>query len=157
MEHNNYEQMTVPTLKNLARERGITRYSRLRKSELIRKLREQPILDRGIYARMANVPFLTPTPYKIPPPSTPSNAVENLLDYLDTVVEIPRSVSPRLKKLQEKIKSIYEQMKSFEVRESNSAFRNFAKVYTIDGIEGFDALMFLQNARQNITDVLRNN
>ena len=48
-------------------------------------------------------------------------------------------------------------MKSFEVRESNSALRNFAKVYTIDGIEGFDALMFLQNARQNITDVLRNN
>ena len=48
-------------------------------------------------------------------------------------------------------------MKSFEVRESNSALRNFAKVYTIDGIEGYDALMFLQNARQNITDVLRNN
>ena len=157
MDHNNDEQMTVPTLKNLARERGITRYSRLRKSELIRKLREQPILYQGIDARMANVPFLTPTPYGILPPSTPSNAVENLLDYLDTVVEIPRSVSPRLKKLQEKIKSIYEQMKSFEVRESNSALRNFAKVYTIDGIEGFDALMFLQNARQNITDVLRNN
>ena len=46
MEHNNYEQMTVPTLKTVARERGITHYSRLRKSELIRKLREQPILDR---------------------------------------------------------------------------------------------------------------
>ena len=157
MEHNNYERMTVPTLKNLARERGITRYSRLRKSELIRKLRKQPILDRGIDARMANVSFSKPTPYEIPPPSTPSNAVENLLDYLDTVEEIPRSVSPRLKKLQEKIKSIYEQMKSFEVKESNSAVRNFAKVYTIDGIEGYHALMFLQNARQNITDVLRNN
>ena len=157
MEHNNYERMTVPTLKNLARERGIIRYSRLRKSELIRKLREQPILDRSIDARMATVPFLIPTPYEIPPPSTPSNAVENLLHYLDTVDEIPKSVSPRLKKLQEKIKSIYEQMKSFEVRESNSALRNFAKVYTIDGIERYDALMFLQNARQNITDVLRNN
>ena len=48
-------------------------------------------------------------------------------------------------------------MKSFEVRESNSALRNFAKVYTIDGIEWYHALMFLQNARQNITDVLRNN
>ena len=106
---------------------------------------------------MATVPFLTPTPYEIPPPSTPSNAVENLLDYLDTVEEIPKSVSSRLKKLQEKIKSIYEQMKSFEVRESNSALRNFAKVYTIDGIEGYDALMFLQNTRQNITDVLGNN
>ena len=62
MEHNNYEQMTVPTFKNLARERGITRYSRLRKSDLIKNLREQPILDRSINARMANVPFLTPTP-----------------------------------------------------------------------------------------------
>ena len=40
MEHNsNYEQMTVSSLNNLARERGITRYSRLNKSELIKKLR----------------------------------------------------------------------------------------------------------------------
>ena len=54
--------MTVPTLKNLAKERGITRYSRLRKSELIKKLRKQPILDRDINARMANVLFLTPHP-----------------------------------------------------------------------------------------------
>ena len=44
---------------------------------------------------------------------------------------------------------------SFEVREGNSALRNFAKVYTIDGIEEYHALMFLQNARQNKTDVLR--
>ena len=28
MKRNNYEQMTVPELKNLTRERGITRYSR---------------------------------------------------------------------------------------------------------------------------------
>ena len=37
MEYNNYEQMTVSSLKNLARERGKTRYSRLNKSELIKK------------------------------------------------------------------------------------------------------------------------
>ena len=40
MENNNSEQMIIPTLKNLARERGLRGYSRLRKSELIRKLRE---------------------------------------------------------------------------------------------------------------------
>ena len=157
MEHNNYERMTVPTLKNLARERGITRYSRLRKSELIRKLREQPILDRGIGARMATVPFLTPTPYEIPRLSPSSNAVENLIDYLDNVKEIPISVSPRLKKLRNEIDSIYKQMKSFEVRENNSALRNFVKVYTIDGKLGFDAESFLEGAKQNITSVLRNN
>ena len=35
MENNNYEQMTVSTLKNLARERGLRRYYKLKKSELI--------------------------------------------------------------------------------------------------------------------------
>ena len=157
MEHNDYERMTVPILKNLARERGLSGYSRLRKSKLIRKLREQPILDRGIDARMANVPFLTPTPYVIPPPSPSSNAVEDLEDYLDNVREIPISVSPRLKKLREEIESIYKQMKSFEFKESNSALRNFAKVYTIDGKLRFDAESFLEGAKQNITSVLRNN
>ena len=157
MEHNNYERMAVPILKNLARERGLSGYSRLRKSELIRKLRTQPILDRGIDARMANVPFLTPTPYVIPPPSPSSNAVKNLIDYLDNLKEIPKSVSPRLKKLREEIESIYKQMKSFEVRESNSALKEFARVYSINGIEGYDARSFLQYARQNITSVLRNN
>ena len=66
MERNNYEQMTLPGLKNLARERGLTRYSRLRKSELIRRLREQPILEWGNDAAMTNIPFLTPTPLYSP-------------------------------------------------------------------------------------------
>ena len=141
MENNNYERMTVPMLKNLARERGLRGSSRLRKAELIQRLRapRDQILDQGIDARMANVPFLTPTPYTppqetpAPTPSTSSNAVEDLIYYLNNVKEIPKSVSPRLKKLREEIDSTYEQMKSFEVRESNSALRNFAKVYTIDG------------------------
>ena len=108
---------------------------------------------------MENVPFLTPTQYT-PPQATPapsSNAVADLIDYLDNVREIPRSVSPRVKKLQEEIDSIYNRMKLFEVREGKSALRNFAKAYTINGIEGYDARSFLQNARENITSVLRNN
>ena len=48
-------------------------------------------------------------------------------------------------------------MKLFEVRESNSALRNFARVYTINGIEEFDPRNCLQDARQNVTSVLRNN
>ena len=161
----NYEQSTVPMLKNLARERGLRGYSRLRKAELIQRLRESrdQILDQDIDARMANVPFLTPTPYTppqatpAPTPSPSSNAVEDLIYYLNNVKEIPNSVSPRPKKLREEIDSIYEWVKSFEVRESNSALRNFAKVYTIDGKLGFDPQSFLEGAKQNITSVLRNN
>ena len=237
MERNNYEQMTVSSLKNLPRERGKTRYSRLNKSELIKKLREptspreptreelrewfkrlkvrgysklnkaelmkqlenprpleyttallrqqarergirgyynlsknellqrlrtpgEQILDQDIDARMANVPFLTPTSY-VPPQATPtpspSNAVEDLIDYLNNVKEIPKSVSPKLKKLREKIDSIYTRLNSLKVVESDSALKEFAKVYSIDSIEGYDTQSFLQDARQNITSVLMNN
>ena len=44
-----------------------------------------------------------------------------------------------------------------EVIESNSALREFARVYTIDGIEGYDAGSFLDGARENMTRVLRDN
>ena len=185
----NYKRMNVLTLKNLARERGLRRYSTLRKAELIEQLINPPppeytraqliqlarerglrgysrlrksqllqrlgasrdqILDQEIDARMVNVPFLTPTQYT-PPQATPAptpapslNAVEDLINYLDNVREIPKSVSPRVKKLQEEIKSIYNRMILFEVRESKYALRKFAKAYTINGIEGYDARSFLQ-------------
>ena len=38
--NNNYEQLTVSELKNLARERGKRRYSRLNKAGLIKRFRE---------------------------------------------------------------------------------------------------------------------
>ena len=161
----NYEQMTVPILRNLARERGLRGYSRLRRAELIQRLRatRAQILDQAIDTKMANVPFLTPTPYT-PPQATPapnptpsSKTVEDLINYLENVREIPRSVSPRIKKLQEDIKNIYNRMKLFEVRESNSTLREFARVYTIGGIEGYDARTLLLYSRENISRLLRNN
>ena len=157
-------EYTRAQLIQLARERGLRVYSRLRKSQSRQRLGASrgQILDQEIDARMVKVPFLTPTQYT-PPQATPApipslNAVEDSINYLDNNVrEIPKSVSPRVKKLQEEIKSIYNRMKLFEVRESNSALRKFAKAYTINGIEGYDARSFLQNARKNITSVLRSN
>ena len=73
MDNNNYEQITLLALKNLLRERGLRGYSRLRKSELLQRLRGpgDQILDRNIDARMANVPLLKPIPY-VPPQATPA-------------------------------------------------------------------------------------
>ena len=115
---------------------------------------------------MVNMPFLTPTPYT-PPPSPSSNVVEDLEDYLDNVKEISKSISYRsaselrrllkLKKLKKEIDNIYERVKIFEVKESNSALKNFAKVYTIDGKLGYDAKSLLDGARENIIRVLRDN
>ena len=63
----------------------------------------------------------------------------------------------KLKKLRKEIDNIYEQIKIFEVKESNSALRNFVKVYTIDGNLGYDANSFLDGASENMTKVLRDN
>ena len=129
--------------------------------------RNQILLDQDIDARMTNVPFLTPTPYT-PPQATPTpstNDVKDLIDYLDKATKRPKSISyrsaselrrlMRLKKLREEIDNIFEQMKIFEVKESNSALRNFAKVYTTDGKLGFDPQSFLDGARENMIKVLR--
>ena len=43
----NYERMKIPTLKNLARQRGLYGYSRLKKAELIKKLSEPIQLRDG--------------------------------------------------------------------------------------------------------------
>ena len=62
-----------------------------------------------------------------------------------------------LNEIVEHVRTNYPPRQPFEVRESNSALRHFARVYTIDGIEGVDARSFLNNVRENITRVLWNN
>ena len=62
-----------------------------------------------------------------------------------------------LNEIVEHVRTNYTPRQLFEVRESNSALRNFARVYTINGIEGYDARSFLDGARENMTIVLRDN
>ena len=45
----------------------------------------------------------------------------------------------------------------FEAKETESALGNFTKVYTINGIEGYDRRTFLKDAEGSITRVLREN
>ena len=127
---------------------------------------------------MANVPILTPTPYTppptpyTPPPTTsilpPSNAVKDLLDYLDkNVRNIPTRLSYRIiielrrllniKDLKEEIEDIYDDMKRFDAKETESALCGFAKVYTVDGKLKIDPQSFMDGARENLTEILRNN
>ena len=55
------------------------------------------------------------------------------------------------------VRANYPPRQSFEVRESDSALRNCTRVYIIQGREGYDARSFLDNVRENITTILRNN
>ena len=68
----------------------------------------------------------------------------------------PEQTPQVLNEIVEHVRTNYPPRQSFEVRDSNSALRNFTRVYTVDGIEGVDA-SFLDHVRENITRVLRNN
>ena len=69
----------------------------------------------------------------------------------------PEQTPQVLREIEEDVRANHPPSQSFEVRESDSALRNFARVYTIDGMTGIDARSFLDSARENITSVLRNN
>ena len=69
----------------------------------------------------------------------------------------PEQTPQVLNEIVEHVRANYPPRQPFEVRESNSALRNFARVYTVDGMEGYGARSFLDSARENITSILRNN
>ena len=62
-----------------------------------------------------------------------------------------------LDEIVEHVRANYPPRQPFEVKENNSALRNFATVYTVDGMVGYYARSFLDSVRENITSVLRNN
>ena len=69
----------------------------------------------------------------------------------------PEQTSQVLNEIVKHIRTNYPPRQSFEVRDSNSALRNVDRVYTINGVGGYDARSFLQVVSQNMTSVLRNN
>ena len=60
----------------------------------------------------------------------------------------PDQTAQVLDELVEHVRTNYPPRQPFEVIESNSALGNFARVYTINGIEGYDARSFRRCERK---------
>ena len=69
----------------------------------------------------------------------------------------PEQTSQILKEVAEHVRENYPPQQPFEVRESESALSDFARVYTVNGREGTNVRSFLHSVRENITSVLRHN
>ena len=165
-----YSTKTVKQLQSIARERGMVGYSGLRKAELVAFVSsrlmqsdqtglESNLLDAPIPD--IKVPTLTPGKYT-PPSNTWKSSFSNVLkevknkvrsklntfsDWLINYVA-PREqkpVSERLASLKSKVSSIFSKINKnkFEIRETATAIKEFTKQYTIEGIDGIDALSFL--------------
>ena len=69
----------------------------------------------------------------------------------------PDQTSQVLREVAEHGRENYPPQQPFEVRESESALSDFARVYTVHGREEIDVRSFLQRVRGNITSILGNN
>ena len=101
----------------MARERGLRRYSRLRKSELIELIKNPP------------PPEYTKTQLRQMARGRGLRRYFRLRTY-------------QLLHLLKEIDDMNKRNKKFEVKETDSALKKFAKVYTIDGKVGFDPKNF---------------
>ena len=69
----------------------------------------------------------------------------------------PDQTSQVLREVAEHVRENYPPKQTFEVRESESALSDFARVYIVNGREGVGVRSFLQRVRGNITSILGNN
>ena len=125
-------EYTKTQLRQMARERGLQRYSRLRKSELIELIKNPPL------------PEYTKTQLRQMARERGLRRYSRLRKY-------------QLLHLLKEIDNINKRNKKFKVKKTDYALKKFANVYTIDGKVGFDPQSFLDGARENMVRVLRDN
>src|SRR5271166_2546905 len=177
-------KMTVIQLKAAAKAQGIKGYSKLRKAELLQLVYGGPgrganesILDSPVPD--IQVPTLSPSPY------VPTSLFRKIYDKTKAVVKaatkapakaatfaaakaatfanwIVSLISPEPKKIvNEKREAsntkVDTNLKKFQIRESKSAIKGFAKQYTIDGMEGIDAVSFLNSVRSQVISQISGN
>src|SRR5271165_3495004 len=155
-------EMTVVELKAAAKAHSLKGYSKLRKAELLHLLdgtrvggANENIIDDPV--PNIQVPTLTPSSY------VPTSYVRKFYDGTKSAIKefanwivsyIPpepkRIVNEKLEALKTKVNTIFNKLKKFEIRESNTAIGGFAKQYTIDGKEGIDAVSFFNSVRQQV-------
>ena len=110
-----------------------------------------------------NVPVLKPEIVVVKEKEAPTvikKPTETVWGWMNWLKEsgkkfIIKPVSVALKNLKEKINAIFE--KKFEVREGQSALKNFVREFIIDGRSGYDPQRFFEAVRNLVIKILQEN
>ena len=159
-------KMTVSELRAIAKERDMKGYSKMKKIDLVNMLRNEHhpanVLDDPVPE--INVPTLNPTvAMNRPPLGVLENKVRSELnsftDWLISYVPptVKKAVNEKWEALKSKVLGLFPKQKKFEIRETNSAVKGFAKQYTIDGWNGIDAISFLAAVKPQVIALLSSN
>ena len=155
----------LPELKAEAKRLGLKRYSRLKKAELINLLtrNSSPILDEEIPEIDSEI--LKPTKYK---PRIDEDEVKRKKEIreLEEMLGLRRRRiipeikvwTPKEEKLQRKIRKIKEiNRRRLRITETASALRGFTRQFRIEGIPRHAPREFMQIARRDIAQLMREN
>ena len=154
------QDKTVVQLKALARERGLKRYSKLKKADLIQLLNvpasllDEDIPQIGLPDPVQ--PVQAPFPKTKTPLSKPLEKLKQFEEWLFSYIPPrPRVLDATFNALKQKVMSLYK--KSFEVKESESALGGFTTKYTIEGQAGYDPNTFFNKVKESVIDLFQSN
>ena len=166
--NNPTQYYTIESLKKVAADNNIIVDKNIRRADLIEQLKDENLLDTtpeptvvsNLGVKFSDAPLKLIRAAK----SKARNAREDLANYRKYIKSLNKDslTSGRLRKLEKEvwkreIKAKEEHDRIFTVRKGQSALRDFAKVYVIDGSDVYDGRTFLAEAREPITRILRTN
>ena len=169
------ENLKVKELKDLAKERGIKGYYRMRKAELIEALtpvgdhtQPQNIMDQPIPE--IDIPILEPSQpentYKVSQlKNLASNAakpvkreINKFADWIISKVPEPikKTVNERVNSLKERVNRIFKRYDNLLTpREHKTAIKGYFKTFRVNGIDGMDEKTFMRSVKSRVIDLIK--
>jgi len=146
------EKHTIKQLRAIAKERGLKRYSALRKAELIEAINAHSADDNhNLLDDLVPASVLTSPPQK----EVKTGVLSAIKSYANRLISyVPKPIKKPIK-----VAGLFGKANKHEFvhKESESAIKGFTKQYTVDGRSGFDAESFLSAVRPIVVDSLKRN
>ncbi len=155
---------TVREMRSLAKQRGLNRYSKLTKAQLIQLLAERPILDDP-------VPYIDVTPLTPQPTGFVQHAKEFVITTANYIANLlspyvppkPKVIDRFINYFKNQIIQLYNKPNannnkgSFELNETKSALKGVTKQFTINEVDGCDAQTFMNAVKSQVVNLLKEN
>ena len=169
------ENLKVKELKDLAKERGIKGYYRMRKAELIEALTPvgdhtqlQNIMDQPIPE--IDIPILEPSqPENTSKVSQLKNLASNaakpvkreINKFADWIISkvpepIKKTVNERVNSLKERVNRIFKRYDNLLTpREYKTAIKGYFKTFRVNGIDGMDEKTFMRSVKSRVINLIK--
>ncbi|XP_065667722.1 uncharacterized protein LOC136088013 [Hydra vulgaris] len=156
--------VTVKELKQIAKERGIKYYYKMKKDDLrnILRMDSEYLLDEPVPDISSTI--LAPSPFQ---PITQirkeiNKKINSFADWIVSYVPEPikKVVNKKVDELKSTVSNLYQKYgirNPIEFKLSQSAVKNVTNQFSVKGINGYDAISFMNAAKKSAIKILKEN